>query len=65
MNIDENLIEAAITEKAVAIVPVHYAGILVILKRYLIAQNMVFMLLKMLPKDLCRINLNHWELSEI
>ncbi len=26
MNIDENLIEAAITEKTVAIVPVHYAG---------------------------------------
>ena len=27
MNIDENLIEAAITEKTKAIVPVHYAGI--------------------------------------
>ena len=27
MNIDENLIEAAITEKTKAIVPVHYAGV--------------------------------------
>ena len=27
MNIDENLIEAAITEKTRAIVPVHYAGV--------------------------------------
>ena len=27
MNIDENLIEAAITEKTIAIVPVHYAGV--------------------------------------
>lgn len=27
MNIDENLIEAAITDKTVAIVPVHYAGV--------------------------------------
>ena len=27
MNIDENLIEAAITEKTKAIAPVHYAGV--------------------------------------
>ena len=27
MNIDENLIEQAITEKTKAIVPVHYAGV--------------------------------------
>lgn len=51
MNMDEKLIEEAITEKTKAIVPVHYAGVACEMDTIMeIAKNIICELLKMLRK---------------
>ena len=51
MNMDEKLIEEAITEKTKAIVPVHYAGVACEMDTIMeIAKNIIYWLLKMLRK---------------
>ena len=51
MNIDENLIEDAITDRTKAIVPVHYAGVACEMDTIMqLAESIIFMLLRMQHK---------------
>ena len=66
MNIDEKKIEAAITDKTVGIVPVHYAGVSCEMDTIMdIAKRHDLWVLRMRRRELCQLTKGkHWELLE-